>query len=36
VGVILKKKIGFAQAIGSRTFDLKPISAMPHPTTKEA
>lgn len=36
VGVILKKKVGFAQPIGSRAFDQKPISATPHPTIKEA
>ena len=36
VGVILKKKIGFAQPIGSRAFDQEPISATPHPTIKEA
>lgn len=36
VGVILKKKIGFAQPIGSRTFDLKPISTSPLTPIKEA
>ncbi|MDD5295945.1 MAG: 2Fe-2S iron-sulfur cluster-binding protein [Rhodocyclaceae bacterium] len=35
VGVILKKRKGFAQPIGGRTFDLNPISATPHPTIKE-
>lgn len=28
VGVILKKRVGFAVPIGARTYDLKPISAM--------
>ncbi|HAF55288.1 MAG TPA: NADP oxidoreductase, partial [Thauera sp.] len=27
VGVILKKRVGFAVPIGARTYDLKPISA---------
>jgi [NiFe] hydrogenase diaphorase moiety small subunit len=36
VGVILKKKVGFAQPIGRRAFDEKPISATPHPMVKEA
>jgi len=31
VGVILKKRVGFATPIGSRDFDEKPISATPHP-----
>ena len=36
VGVILKKKKGFAVPIGQRAFDLDPISAAPHPKTEEA
>ena len=28
VGVILKKRVGFAVPIGARTYDLNPISAM--------
>ncbi len=35
VGVILKKRRGFAQPIGSREFDLKPIGATPHPHIQE-
>ncbi|MDO9011992.1 MAG: 2Fe-2S iron-sulfur cluster-binding protein [Gallionella sp.] len=31
VGVILKKRVGFAIPIGSRSFDEQPISATPHP-----
>ena len=27
MGVILKKRVGFAVPIGARTYDLKPISA---------
>ena len=36
VGVILKKRVGFAIPIGERSFDEKPISATPHPTVKGA
>ena len=36
VGVILKKRVGFAVPIGKRTFDERPISATPHPTVKGA
>lgn len=35
VGVILKKRKGFAQPIGSRAFDVQPISATPHPHVQE-
>ena len=35
VGVILKKRIGFAVPIGQRSFDEQPISASPHPVMKE-
>jgi [NiFe] hydrogenase diaphorase moiety small subunit len=31
VGVILKKRVGFAVPIGGRSFDEQPISATPHP-----
>lgn len=36
VGVILKKRVGFAQPIGQRPFDLAPISAHVHPHTEES
>ncbi len=36
VGVILSKRTGFAVPIGQRTYDLKPISAMPHPDAEES
>ena len=36
VGVIIKKRTGFAIPIGQRTFDERPISATPHPTVKGA
>ncbi len=36
VGVILKKRNGFAVPIGERSFDEKPISATPHPIVKGA
>ncbi len=36
VGVIIKKRVGFAVPIGQRSFDEKPISATPHPITKGA
>jgi [NiFe] hydrogenase diaphorase moiety small subunit len=36
VGVILKKRVGFAVPIGQRAFDKLPISATPHPTVKGA
>jgi len=36
VGVIIKKRVGFAVPIGQRSFDEKPISATPHPTMKGA
>lgn len=35
VGVILKKRVGFAVPIGKRSFDEKPIGATPHPVAKE-
>jgi len=34
VGVILKKRVGFAVPIGERSFDLQPIGATPHPISK--
>lgn len=34
VGVILKKRVGFAVPIGQRRFDAQPISAPPHPVAK--
>ncbi len=34
VGVILKKRVGFAVPIGQRSFDEHPISATPHPEGK--
>ena len=36
VGVILKKRVGFAVPIGKRSFDEKPISSAPHPVEREA
>jgi [NiFe] hydrogenase diaphorase moiety small subunit len=36
VGVIIKKRIGFATPIGQRTFDEHSISATPHPIIKGA
>jgi [NiFe] hydrogenase diaphorase moiety small subunit len=36
VGVIIKKRVGFAIPIGKRTFDEHPISAIPHPVVKGA
>lgn len=36
VGVIIKKRVGFAVAIGQRTFDEHPINALPHPGEKGA
>jgi [NiFe] hydrogenase diaphorase moiety small subunit len=34
VGVIIKKRVGFAIPIGQRTFDEHPISEMSHPIEK--
>ncbi len=34
VGVILKKRVGFAVPIGQRSFDLQPIGAAAHPVSK--
>lgn len=36
VGVILKKRVGFAVPIGKRSFDEQSISATPHPIAKGA
>jgi len=36
VGVIIKKRVGFAVPIGQRSFDEHPIGATPHPIKKGA